>query len=74
MTAPRQDIAHGFHLFMDGDAWCAVGPDFVDLQQSPSGFGATPEEAVKALRAELRKQGWPDRSLPRLGDFKVRGD
>lgn len=36
-------------VFMDGDAWCAVFPDFINLQESPSGFGATPEEARIAL-------------------------
>lgn len=35
--------------FMDGNAWCAVNPDFVNLQESPAGFGATREEAVAAL-------------------------
>lgn len=35
--------------FLDGSAWCAVLPDFVNLQESPAGFGATPEEA----RADL---------------------
>ena len=53
--------------------WAAIGPEFVDLQRSPAGFGATPEEAVRALRNELRRQGWADHLLPRLGDFVVRG-
>jgi hypothetical protein len=44
---------------------------FDDLQRSPAGFGATTQEAVRALWAELRKQGWPDSRLPALGDFKV---
>ena len=35
--------------FMDGNAWCAVHPDFVDLQESPAGFGTTREEAITAL-------------------------
>jgi hypothetical protein len=35
--------------FMDGNAWCAVGPDFVDLQASHAGFGATREEAIAAF-------------------------
>lgn len=35
--------------FMDGDAWCAVHPDFVNLQESPAGFGATRDEAIAAL-------------------------
>jgi hypothetical protein len=36
-------------VFLDGDAWCAVHPDFVNLQESPAGFGASPEEARAAL-------------------------
>jgi hypothetical protein len=46
--------AHGgpaSRVFRDGDAWCAVGPDFTNLQESPAGFGPTPEDARKALRA-----------------------
>lgn len=39
-------------VFMDGNAWCAVLPDFIDLQASPAGFGATPEEARLALAVE----------------------
>jgi hypothetical protein len=38
--------------FMDGDKWCAVRPDFIDLQASVSGWGDTPEEA----RADLVRQ------------------
>ena len=36
-------------LFMDGDSWCAVFPDFVNLQESPAGFGHTRGQAVDAL-------------------------
>lgn len=68
------DIAHGFHLFRDGDAWAAVGPEFVDLVRSPAGFGLTKEAAVRALQAELRKAGWPDYRIPKLGEFKVHGE
>lgn len=35
--------------FMDGNAWCAVHPDFINLQESPAGFGDTREEAIAAL-------------------------
>lgn len=35
---------------LDGDAWCATGHGFVNLQESDAGFGATPREAVEALR------------------------
>jgi hypothetical protein len=36
--------------FMDGNAWCAVGPDFINLQESPAGFGETREAAIHALQ------------------------
>jgi hypothetical protein len=36
-------------VFKDGNAWVAVHPDFQNLQESPAGFGDTPEEARKAL-------------------------
>ena len=38
--------------YMDGDAWCAVHPDFINLQESPAGFGDTPEAARTALELE----------------------
>jgi len=47
-------VGHGgpdTRVYMDGDKWCAVRPDFEDLQASPSGWGDTPEEA----RADLAK-------------------
>ena len=69
----KRDIGggDGFHLFRDGDMWAAVGPHFVDLQQSPAGFGMTKAEAVQALHAELRKVGWPESAMPALIRFKV---
>jgi hypothetical protein len=38
-------------VFMDGNAWCAVKPDFINLQESHAGFGNTREEAIAALNA-----------------------
>ena len=38
---------------MDGNAWCAVMPDFINLQESPSGWGDTKEEAIASLKKEL---------------------
>jgi hypothetical protein len=61
MTRP-----YGFHLLRDDDEWCAVGPDFI-----PAGLGETKEEAVEALQTELRKLGWPEGSIPALGQFTV---
>ena len=67
-------VAHGFHLLKDGGTWCAVGPEFVDLVRSPVGFGSTQAAAVGELRARLRRDGYPDRALPKLGDFTVHGE
>lgn len=36
-------------VFMDGDKWCAVHHDFVNLQESPAGFGDSPDEARACL-------------------------
>jgi len=71
MTVTQHDVAPGYHLLRDGDAWCAVGPEFVDFQRSPAGFGNTQEAAVRELRAELRNAGYPDHSLP--WDQRVQG-
>lgn len=35
--------------FMDGNAWCAVYPDFNNLMESQAGFGDTREQAIAAL-------------------------
>lgn len=36
-------------VFRDGNAWCAVHPDFINLQESAAAFGDTPNEAAAAL-------------------------
>lgn len=54
--------AHGgpsVRTFRDGNAWCCVHPDFINLQESPAGFGATPEEARAALESALTQQPKP---------------
>lgn len=40
-----------YRVFMDGDAWCATGLGFINLQESRAGFGPSPQEAVTALIA-----------------------
>lgn len=53
-------VCHGgpdARVFRDGNAWCAVRADFINLQESDAGFGATPELARAALRQA--KQGSP---------------
>ena len=39
----------GVKLEKDGVAWCATGPGFTNLQESPAGFGGTKLEAMAAL-------------------------
>jgi len=42
--------------FIDGDSWCAVFDDFLNLQESIAGFGTTPTEATDSLlKATLEK-------------------
>lgn len=38
---------------LDGDQWCATDAGFVNLQESPAGFGKTPREAVEELRKSV---------------------
>jgi hypothetical protein len=40
------------NVFLDGDAWCATEDKFVNLQESPAGFGSTPRAAYEALLLE----------------------
>lgn len=65
---------HGFYIFLDGDAWCAVGPHFIDIMQSDCGFGGTPEEAVSALHeVMLMDSWWQNKPLPTFEEFTVHG-
>lgn len=41
----------GIQVYLDGDAWCAVKKEFINLQESPVGFGSTPDAAVMDLRS-----------------------
>lgn len=45
----KNEIEPIYTLHMDGNAWLATRSDFVDLQESLSGFGATPVEALNDL-------------------------
>ena len=47
----------GIRLFMDGNMWCATRKDFVNLQESPAGFGETCAKAMSALVKELGYTG-----------------
>ena len=45
-------------FFRDGDAWCCVWSDFVDLQESNAGFGSTMDSACLDLRLREPRH-WP---------------
>lgn len=51
------DISSGWHIFADGNMWCAVGPNFENLQESLSGFGYTQREAHAQLLLAMKKEG-----------------
>lgn len=61
-----------YRVFMDGNQWCAVGPAFIDLQQSLAGFADTPYLALERLteaegedmRRALRAADWKDAPAP----------
>ena len=40
-------------LALDGNAWCATGPNFTNLQECPAGFGETKIEAIAALARSM---------------------
>ena len=50
---PENSKQFKFHVFKDGDMFCAVLPDFKDLQESPAGFGKTENHALMELISEL---------------------
>ncbi|VTU25166.1 hypothetical protein H4CHR_01540 [Variovorax sp. PBS-H4] len=62
-------VEPAYRVFMDGDQWCAVGPTFVDLQQSPAGFADTPYLALERL---TEAEGEEKRRAPRAADWKAR--
>ena len=51
-------MALKIRYFKDGDQWCAVYEDFIDLQESPAGFGYTQEEAKEDLEPSTVPGAW----------------
>lgn len=39
---------------LDGNQWMARYDDFINLQESPAGFGDTHKEAKKNLREQMK--------------------
>lgn len=44
----------GIRLQLDGSRWFAAGLNFIDLQQSPAGFGDTKLQAMAALAKDMK--------------------
>jgi hypothetical protein len=42
------------NIFLEGDSWCATLFNFINLQESPAGFGFTQDEALENLNKELQ--------------------
>lgn len=57
---PREEEVR---IFQDGytaegrQMWCAVAPDFVNLQESPAGFDGNPVRAARKLAAAIAARG-----------------
>lgn len=64
MTA--QTLPPQRRLYMDGNAWCAVGPHFRNLQLDEAGFADTQAEAVANLNAARHEN-------TNVEDFEVGG-
>lgn len=47
----------GVEIERDGDQWCAHKSDFINLQESPAGFGNNKLEALADLAKELGLMG-----------------
>ena len=47
--APLATDQHSYSVFRDGAAWCATASGFVNLQESPAGFGESPVVALGEL-------------------------
>ena len=46
----------GTLIFLDGDQYCCIGPEFVSMEESECySFGATREEAVANYRTRIRR-------------------
>lgn len=68
----HSDISSGFHLFRDGNMWCAVGPHFQDLMKSNAGFGHDHAEAVADLHKHFaRDRWWANKPLPGVDRFTI---
>lgn len=57
MASNRAIPDHAVCFFMDGNKWCCVHGDFVNVQESPAGFGDTFDAALADLQVTLEDVG-----------------
>lgn len=57
-----------YRIMTDGDKWCAQGPGFENIQESPVGFGETPSEALIDLGKDEERHR---RATPAPGDHEA---
>ena len=59
-SAGGATVPNEYRVTKDGDSWCASGPGFENLVESPSAFGDTPLEALERL---FRQRSDADRDV-----------
>lgn len=60
-------MARAIIIQRDGNSLMAIFDDFINLQESPAGFGETEEAAITDLRHEAAIQGY---AWPKLSDYE----
>jgi hypothetical protein len=54
VDADRYASVVGIRVQLDGNQWCATGLNFINLQESPAGFGNTKLQAMAALAKSMK--------------------
>ena len=49
VTDVQTILASTYRVYKEGNSWCAIGPGFVNLQESKAGFGDSPLAALGEL-------------------------
>ncbi|PYS97812.1 MAG: hypothetical protein DMF63_18680 [Acidobacteria bacterium] len=50
----------GTLIFLDGDSYCVVGPEFISVEESDCyAFGETKKQAIANYAARIRSRGYP---------------
>lgn len=47
---------HPIQVYADGNMWCAIPTNFINLQESPAGFGDTMIEAIEKLCEAMHQE------------------